>query len=243
MNKILYLKPITFSDESKKYIDNYDLKNHKVWGDGSIEVKNIKKELKVHLKMQQFLKCVYCRETFSQTFDQSWDVEHILPQKEYPQFLFHPQNLALACKQCNHAKLDKDILRGGCGENVFEYPDNGKYYEIIHPFYDRYSNHLKVSKAGGKILYIPLTKKGLRTYKLCNLMRYAISEFINTDSDDVYLSNGSVCEGVVDKLKEFDSLEDAESMAKFSSFKQQDQQEIIQELLSVYEKVKTDFKN
>ncbi|HBW5812082.1 TPA: hypothetical protein ME921_005590 [Klebsiella pneumoniae] len=235
MNKIYYLKPVGFSKESQDYIDKYDLKSYKVWNDKIDEMVKIKRELKTHLKKQQKKKCVYCRVNQHSNYDQNWDAEHILPKKKYPQFLFHPANLALSCKECNRGKYEEDILKDMENIDLSMYPEGAGNYTIIHPFYDDYGRHLKIERSGEKYLYTPLSKKGLKTYAVCNLKRYAISELIDMDSNE---DVGGLFERIIHMLKEnSDSPDDG----VISS--QKIQQKIKQDPSLEYRRLSTDFEN
>ncbi|MGR7241520.1 HNH endonuclease [Klebsiella aerogenes] len=235
MNKIYYLKPVEFSKESQDYIDKYDLKSYKVWNDKIDEMAKIKKELKVHLKKQQKKKCVYCRVNQHSNYDQNWDVEHVLPKKKYPQFLFCPTNLALACKECNRGKYETDILMNREGVDLSMYPEGARNYTIIHPFYDDYGKHLKIERSGERYLYTPLSKKGLKTYAVCNLKRYAISELIDMDSNE---DVGDLFERIINMLKE---NSDSPVNGVVSSLKVQ--QKIKQDPSLEYFILPTDFEN
>ncbi|HDU3831655.1 TPA: hypothetical protein QIZ63_000726 [Klebsiella aerogenes] len=235
MNKIHYLQPVVFSTESQKYIDKYDRKNYKVWDDKAKEMVKVKKELKTHLKKKQNKKCVYCRVNQHSHYDQNWDAEHILPKKIYPQFLFHPTNLALSCKECNREKYERDILMNKENMDLSMYPEDAMNYEIIHPFYDSYDKHLKIERSGEKYLYTPLSKKGLKTYAICNLKRYAISEMIDMNSNE---NLGGVLEMFIHLLKE-----NSDAPSKLCSLSEEIKKKIKEDPSLEYMAFSTNFEN
>jgi hypothetical protein len=71
----------------------------------------IKARLKKAYMQHQRLRCCYCRKYKDTTNNNEWDLEHILCKLWYPQFFASPANLAIACKPCNIAKGEHDILR------------------------------------------------------------------------------------------------------------------------------------
>ncbi|HEC2625629.1 TPA: hypothetical protein R2K43_000786 [Raoultella planticola] len=238
MNNLLYLKMVIFSDQSLSFIKKYDLKDDKIWEQKSNEMIGLKKEIKSHCKFQQYKKCIYCRINQISEYDQVWDVEHIMPKNDFPQFLFHPLNIALSCKQCNRAKFHKSVLNGVVNKEIKEYPMNGMDFIIIHPYLDRYSAHMKVEEMGGKYLYTPLSKKGLKTYDMCNLKRFAISHLINMDeSEKAY----QIISSVFDLIKEYGhshsesnlTCKQIEGMKQFVNSKAE----------TIYTILSTDFRN
>lgn len=185
MSRKFYLKELLFTSSSLSFISKYDLKNHHVWDEKSTDMKNIKSELKTHYLLMQGKLCIYCRIDQVSDNHMVWDGEHILPKSLYPQFLFHTRNIALACKKCNRAKHFDDVLKENISRPVSTYPLNSDAYIIIHPHLDHYSQHMKIEKLNKKYLYIPLSKKGKETYRLCNLKRFAISEALNIKDDHI----------------------------------------------------------
>lgn len=65
-------------------------------------------------------RCPYCAQRDVSTLD------HYLPKAQYPTYAITPYNLIPACKDCNTGKRDDKL---GCRED-----------EVIHPYYDDFSN-------------------------------------------------------------------------------------------------------
>lgn len=150
----------TFSeDESTIIKDNFS--DHLDWGKNVFD--SIKKNIIEHLRKEQYNKCCYCKKELG--FDlKNVDIEHIIPKSSYPQFTFYGRNLALSCPGCNTIKGMKNVL----SNNIVRYPQAGNRFKIIHPHYDRYSNHIRIEKDS---VYIALTTKGSETITYCELFR------------------------------------------------------------------------
>ncbi|MCA0323059.1 MAG: response regulator transcription factor [Actinobacteria bacterium] len=71
---------------------------------------DIKARIKKAMMHGQRLRCCYCRRFQDTTNNLVWDLEHILCELHYPQFFAVAGNLAIACKQCNNAKKQADVL-------------------------------------------------------------------------------------------------------------------------------------
>lgn len=53
------------------------------------------------------IQCAYCGITGS---DVNWNLEHVLPRLEFPQFAFDLENIVLACDCCNKEKGNKVLV-------------------------------------------------------------------------------------------------------------------------------------
>ncbi|MOA26398.1 hypothetical protein D3C78_1471900 [compost metagenome] len=103
----------------------------------------------------------------------TWDVEHIIPKATHPQFLYEPENLAMACKECNSAKLNKEVLSAP-RLRLKKYPSNSGDYKIVHPHYDTYSEHFEIIVIEGRITHRPKNNhKAKETFLLCDLIRFS----------------------------------------------------------------------
>ena len=89
---------------------------------------------------------------------------------EHPQWMFLPENLCIACPLCNEFKGTTEVL---ANPNTKTYPRNGSGFKIIHPLYDRYSEHVDLI---GGILYRGKTDKGRFTIATCHLYRVKLAE-------------------------------------------------------------------
>ena len=70
----------------------------------------IKSRFKKDSMRAQGLRCCYCRRFLDSTNNKLWELEHVLCQDGYPQFLTVEGNLAMACEMCNREKGNKDVL-------------------------------------------------------------------------------------------------------------------------------------
>lgn len=167
------MKPIVFNGEDSDYIEKYDGTSHKIWNETKGPIVPLRASIRKHYLEQQGYKCAYCRMLKRENHGLSWDVEHIIPKSVHPRFLFEPENLALACKECNLSKLDQDVLAGTLRQKAL-YPRDKESYTIIHPHYDKYEDHMEIAGFAGKVIYMPKNKhKGKETFILCDLVRFS----------------------------------------------------------------------
>ncbi|WP_339466004.1 HNH endonuclease [Pseudomonas sp. EA_65y_Pfl2_P74] len=167
------MKPIVFNGDDSAYISTYDGLNHKIWNETTGPIVSLRASVRKHYLDQQGYKCAYCRMLKRENHGLSWDVEHIVPKSEHPRFLFEPENLALACKECNLSKLDQKVFARPLRKNAL-YPRGKEHYTIIHPHYDKYEDHMEIAGFGGKVIYIPKNKgKGKETFIMCDLLRFS----------------------------------------------------------------------
>lgn len=127
-----------------------------------------KNRFKDYIEQQQNSYCAYCR-TYVDTGNSPFDIEHIVPKSRHAQWTFNVENLCLSCRKCNFAKGKKETL---VDKDAEEYPHNGNGFKIIHPYHDKYSEHIELVEG---ILYKGLTEKGKFTIKTCNLNRYELA--------------------------------------------------------------------
>lgn len=160
-------------DQKRKVKEYDDLKKSEkcgsFWGaKGDKELTSLKKHIKDFYILNQGYKCVYCRQKIVVKHNSSWDAEHIIPKNTHPQFLFKPENLCISCKDCNGAKLDKNVLVNPSRQS-FCYDKEA--YIIVHPHFDVYDEHIKV--VSDSLMFLPRSKKGLYTIESCGLLRFA----------------------------------------------------------------------
>lgn len=84
--------------------------------------------------------------------------------------MFLPENLCVVCPTCNEFKGTTEVL---VDQNVKTYPTSGDGFKIIHPLYDKYSDHIELV---GGILYRGKTDKGIFTINTCHLYRVELAE-------------------------------------------------------------------
>ncbi len=101
------------------------------------------------------------------------------------------------------------------------YPKVGNGFKIVHPLYDRYSDHIELL---GGILYRGKTNKGVFTIKTCHLYRVGLAEE-RADQRMYAESNGSIIAELV-------------HLATLSNHYVDDQEEFLQYVKGIVEKYK-----
>lgn len=129
----------------------------------------LKQRLREYYTDVQNDKCAYCRMDISRATGLP-HIEHIAPKSLYPQWMYKPVNLCLACPRCNSFKGAKDVL---INKNAEILPVDSSSYTIVHPHLDRYSDHIHIID---DLLYQGVTEKGINTIQLCHLMRTGLLE-------------------------------------------------------------------
>lgn len=128
-----------------------------------------KKRYKKAMEKPQNRRCAYCR-TKINTGNSYFDIEHIEPRSLHPEWMFLPENLCLACRRCNSAKKDAEVLENPASVN---YPTSSNEFKIINPYLDNYFEHIELI---GGFIYRGKTPKGVFTINTCNLSRYELAE-------------------------------------------------------------------
>ncbi|MBZ7507809.1 HNH endonuclease [Klebsiella michiganensis] len=179
---------IHYTKKSRKYIlkyNRYDRADYKIWNNTKGVITIIRKQIRRHYLNEQGKHCAYCRMYNHSSHGLSWDIDHILPKDKFPQFLFQPLNLILACRACNIAKKDDVYLVDKSNVSKYKYPHNSDDYEIIHPHFDSYEDNISIERVGKYYSYSPKTPKGEKTIIACELTRYSLIESYSTDDIDV----------------------------------------------------------
>ncbi|CAG2128926.1 HNH endonuclease [Cupriavidus plantarum] len=138
------------------------------------DLSDVKKHIKdYYIKVQDHV-CPYCQQKMVVDHNGAWDAEHIIAKDARPEFMFEPENLCIACKDCNGEKSNKNVLTN---PQLKRFPRNREAYLICHPHFDQYEAHLKV--VSNPLFFIPHTDKGRRTIEICGLLRflYQVSEY------------------------------------------------------------------
>lgn len=144
-----------------------------------------KKRLRDYLRPLQNRRCAYCRCVIHRN-EASEEIEHIIPKHAKPQWMYTPMNLCLSCKMCNTKKSKKTVYFLPHTQ-VVAFPTTSADYKIIHPYLDRYSEHIDIVEG---ILYRGISDKGRETITLCELNRYQLAatraeDAINSDTDHI----------------------------------------------------------
>lgn len=148
--------------EKQKIADHYMCADD--WTKDSFN--NIKNKLREHLRVWQHNQCCYCRQNLGYDQRQS-DLEHIVDKNGHWKFGFTPQNIALSCPACNSIKTNQEVLVDK-KIDVSEYPTDGTSFKIVHPYFDRYSDHISILADS---VYQSKSDKGTNLIAMCHLYR------------------------------------------------------------------------
>lgn len=163
----------------QNFVSSYDRKSYKIWEDmKNKNIKKFRKEIRYFYLHEQKKTCFYCKQYIFSKNGLHWQVEHILPKALFPQFLLDPQNLIVACPDCNGPKGNQNTHVDGlsaCKQKI--YPRTSGRFTIIHPFFDSYEEHIDIVPANHcdyphHYFLRGLTPKGKATVKMCDLNRF-----------------------------------------------------------------------
>jgi len=141
----------------------------KDWDSQRRYIKSFKKNLREFTYNKQNQLCAYCRIHVPKACV-PMHREHIVYKDKHPQWMFLPNNLSVACPYCNDFKGTTEVLKN---PKTKTYPKTSKGFKIIHPFFDRYSDHIELL---GGIIYHGKTPKGVFTIQTCHLYRIELAE-------------------------------------------------------------------
>ena len=160
---------VEYTNKEQELVDNYVVRRegklNEDWNND--EFSGIKKKIKNHYKATQNYTCPYCKVTYPVNHNMVWDIEHVIPRDSHTQFMFEPENLCVACKDCNGAKSSKNVLTG---KPKVKLPRRSDAYKIVHPHFDRYKEHINAIAPGD--FYRSLSPKGEFTIITCRLLRF-----------------------------------------------------------------------
>ena len=158
---------ITYSSKAKQLLSSIEA--HKIkavdWSDTKYD--HVKAEVKNHYKKDQSFICPYCKQRFQISHNAVWDIEHIIPRSLKPHFMFEPQNLCVACKDCNGPKSDVNVLKNKLRKT---FPTKSTDYLIVHPHFHNYNEHIDPIVKG--VFYRALSDEGKFTIINCDLLRF-----------------------------------------------------------------------
>lgn len=148
-------EPEILKHNSQQWTRDYiDYKNGKPGFTKSTENKYRQVEIKSTLITETSGKCIYCESKILDISD--GDIEHILPKSKRWDLCFEWNNLTLACRKCNRAKLD--------------YYNPSLY--LINPYIDDPKMHFHFAGS----LMIALTDRGKLTLEKVDLNRIDLLE-------------------------------------------------------------------
>lgn len=156
------------SEEEHDMLKGDGARNHRLWSDTEYHsrslVNRFKMEVKEHYFWHQGSRCCYCSMEL-QPNARVFDAEHILDKSGFPEFMFHPENLAVSCVLCNMHKSAKTVLSDNT-ERPLSVPSDSAEYKILHPHLDEWSHHLRFDDLG-RILPVEGSSKGPDTISIC----------------------------------------------------------------------------
>ncbi|WP_371324531.1 HNH endonuclease [Dechloromonas sp. ZY10] len=185
------MKKVEYSGTIKDFVERYDKVSHLIWNETKGEIVEVRKHIRNHYLVQQHYCCAYCRIEKKESHGMTWDVEHILPKSLFPEFLFEPENLAIACKECNGPKDNINILSEPSKKQK-QLPKTSGEYTIVHPHFDIYSDHFEVTIIKSRRIYrLRNGNKAKATYIACNLSRFDYQYAEWDDFDEALVSDFS----------------------------------------------------
>ncbi|MEN4936424.1 HNH endonuclease [Pantoea agglomerans] len=143
----------TYPDKITKEI----LKGKK-WDNTKGNIPKFKTHLKEQLRTTQDGRCAYCRRFLGLVSDTH--LEHIIEKALYTDFTYEIVNISLSCSECNHAKNQhSSTLKRKLKQKKYvppflfrpippgtSYPVAPQAYRFVHPYFDKYSDHITISK-------------------------------------------------------------------------------------------------
>lgn len=169
------MNPVQYSENAKTIVTAYENlpsgdQSGTYWNNDSVD--SVRAEIKNHYIAEQNFICVYCRRQIATGNNALWDAEHIISKALAPRFMFTPLNLAVACRDCNIAKGQKEVRT----TMRKKFPNESKHYLIIHPHFDNYAEHIRWF---GDVCS-PQSSKGVATQAACGLTRFT-AELLGID--------------------------------------------------------------
>lgn len=165
-------KPIVYSVIAQNHVDTFN-GNATHWGGTCAVRKAFRKEVRDYYRDEQGLTCPYCGRLREEFHGGQWDIDHIIPKSSHPEYLYTPRNLAVTCKDCNTYKSNKNPLLSPLGRGA-PYPENTNSYKIIHPHFDPYHEHIRLTRDHkGRSYHEVITDKGRETFQVCHLIRFS----------------------------------------------------------------------
>lgn len=167
----------TLNDREHDTLKTDGAQNHRLWSDGLYQHRNLvdkfRSEVKEHYFWHQANRCCYCSMEL-QPNARVFDAEHILDKSGFPEFMFHPENIAVACVICNTHKSAKSVLSDESVRPAI-IPTESADYKILHPHFDEWDHHLRFDEIG-RISPVQGSTKGFETISICamdgiNLLR------------------------------------------------------------------------
>jgi uncharacterized protein (TIGR02646 family) len=141
--------------------------NRDDWESGTKAISDIRDSIGNQLRAFQNGICCYC----GLKYDESGQgqIEHIAPKKgrprEYPEFSFHHQNLAMACQLCNSKTMKGEYN----SIDVYDPNYSDCTFRIVHPYLDDHSLHYNWSYGVLRVVITGISNEGRESIRLFKL--------------------------------------------------------------------------
>ncbi len=159
-------KTIKFTTKQLKYINSLGSLKGNEWEISTNEMNEIKAFIKSQLDKLQDGYCIYCGR-HKEFLGEHLERDHIAPKnsRKYPNFMFEPLNLVLACHGCNGSS------KKGQNNTITVYNINYSKcsFNIVHPYFDDFLDHIIYAKEENSIILKHKTDKGERTIDMFDL--------------------------------------------------------------------------
>jgi uncharacterized protein (TIGR02646 family) len=143
--------------------------DYNLWLNGDRQIiDNLKQSIKAKLELIQGLNCAFCGMALRVT--SSEQIEHIAPKgkNRFPEYMFHPNNLVLACAMCNgFEKKEKKVFCNTISNSGLTYETH--LFNIVHPKFDNPIEHYDLGRNGNKITITSRTLKGQKSIAMLKL--------------------------------------------------------------------------
>ena len=144
---------VQLAEESLDLLEDLKPFEKSHWDNSTLN--DIKEDIRAQLLDVQNEDCPYCGLDLGGT-SSNRHIEHIAPKSTYPQFLFTPENLALACQYCNGLEKKGSVDTVGILQDEY---DECEFY-LVHPYYDDPDDHYDWEEEDRKVLIIGKSDKG-----------------------------------------------------------------------------------
>jgi len=159
---------VQYTEEELELINSYEPYSGHYWERPPArkpELNNLKQNIKIQLKQTHNDECAYCGLELGETSPE--EIEHIAQKAEakYPQFMFTPENLCLACRLCN------GFSKKGNKDTIDQYNDEYHRcnFKIVHPYFDNPDDHFSWVDNEIRIDIISFSPKGSASIKMFDL--------------------------------------------------------------------------
>jgi uncharacterized protein (TIGR02646 family) len=143
--------------------------DYDIWQNGDRNrITALKTSIKTKLEAIQGLNCAFCGMPLRVTSAEQ--IEHIAPKgkNRFPEYMFYPNNLVLACGLCNgFEKKEKKVFCKTVGKRNDSYETH--YFNIVHPKLDHPSDHYDLGRYENKVTITSKTLKGQKSIAMLKL--------------------------------------------------------------------------